>query len=332
MGEQMGRKFKKWLLILPLVVMLLFPAVAYAMDDPDQIEIKSVEVFRNLNETGDFTVIFHYNLEYGTLPDDAADDTFLFQLWSPGLASLLGSNTPFPYFHSGYDHGAGSLHFDAASSPTWEAANVLRIVGNPAYFTDPPTLDYALQTGDYDTSENQTAAADSCGNYVIDILQALEIQYDTDLTLAMETGTVLNGVGESYSRSAIPGLQAMAPQIFFIQETAVSYDDRTWATTQADIYEERYASTSFGAMLNRLGTLFGGISGQMVFSFTFIAGAIGCLAISEIKFKTATHGLIAGSLILLAGALMGGIPMSLRAIMALIAALMVGYLLFFRSS
>lgn len=331
----MGRTVAKWAVSITLAILILTGMARTVLADPadpDRLQVRSLIVTRHNVEADDFLVAFDYNIEYASLPDDPADDTYIFRLMSVNATSQMGSVVPYPYFNDGYNHGLSGFYFSAADAPTWGEEYVLRICGNPAFFADPPELNFTLTTDDYSTAANQTASQAVLADYVVDVIEGLEIQYDTTLTAQMESDTILNGVGEAYVRGALPGVQVLAPSLAFIQSVPVVYDTRTWQTTQATTYEQRYDGTSFSRALNSIGGFMGGIDGSMVFASFFLVGGVGAIGASAIMFRTATHGLIAAALILLVGTLLGAVPMALTAIIALVAALLVGYLLFFRSS
>lgn len=334
----MGRTIKRIAaatLATGILLIFLPPLVVLAAEPnpPDDIAIKSVCVTSNITEAGDFVLAFHYRIHYdGDEPDEAADELFIFSLIDADGETELGAVLPYPYYPlSGYDQGVSGFFFDATDAPDWEEEYILRIAGNPGKFASPPEVNYYMASTDYYDSGNQTENQEYLGDYIIAKAKLLTINWDITLVTDTDAGTVLSETGESYFRSAIPGLQVMCPDIFWIRATPPEFEYREWGEEQATTYIERYEDTWVGDALDDTGDLFG-VERTLITGGFILAAMATVMVVSQVRFTTTTPGLIAGGIIFLCGSVMGFVHMAMMAIVAILFALYVGYILFFKPS
>ena len=332
----MGRATKKLTaaIFIAGIFMVAFPGPASAADpaNPDLIQVTSVLVSTNITAEHDFVLVFHYNIYYsGSTPNETAQDIFIFSLLSTDGSEELGAVLPYPYYNAGFDQGASAVYFNAFDAPTWGQAYILRIAGNPAYFNDPPILNYYLASSDYWDSGNQTENQAYMGDYILNVADDLEVQWDTELTEQTVVGTVLSETGEAYFRGAIPGLQVMCPNIFYVRAISPTYEERAWATTQSDVYQARFQDTFVGDALDAAGGLFN-VEARVISGGFILAAIIGTMIICQVKFGNTTPGLIAGGGIFVFGAVMGWVSGTIMGITGLLFALYIGYTLFFKSA
>jgi len=336
----MGREIKKWLylfLVNTTALMLLAgfiarPALAADPALPDSFQIISVQVTHYVIEQNDFLLSFHYNIHYNnpaSQPTTPANKLFHFRLIDTDGSTQLGAIAPYPYQNSGFDQGVTAFYFPASTAPDWEQAYTLRMEGNPQYWTSPPVITYTLVASDYSQltskAENQTLL----GNYLINIARDLEINWSTKLLIESSSGTVLNSTGDAYFRGTINGLQYMAPKIFASQSTNPIYEPETWTQAQGHVYEQRYAGTWIGDALEQLGATFH-VQWNVITGIFIVLLILGIFIICQMKFSTSTPGIIAGSLILLMGAVMGWVAAAIMAITTILFAMYFGYVIFFR--
>lgn len=324
--------------VIVLIGSIILSGVVRAADiqAPDVIQIKSIQVVKNVLEDGDRLFAFHYRLEYSDtddIPDESAQDTFIFRLVSVDGVTDLGVVTPYPYFtnSNGYQQGFSGIYISADDALAWGSAYRLRVIGNPVYFDDPIPTTRILTSADYTTTDNQTENQEALGDYVIEVAKKLEIVHNIELEGEAEGVTVLTSDGEAYFAQAVPGLRSMCPQIFLIQASAPDYTSREWGDEQSANYSTRLEGSNFIGRINTFGT-FLGIDGSMVFGGFFLMLAIGALIYSQMRWQTSTPGLLAATIIVILGVMLGGIPMALAAIVGLLAALFIGYLFFFKAA
>ena len=221
-----------FLIILVMAASLVSPVAVYAADPPapDIFSFGSVLVVRHLIEDDDFLLVFDENIHYDTgQPSTPANKLFHFRLMDTDGVTQLGAADPYPYNNSGYDMGFSAFYFPAADAPAWESALVLKMMGNPQYWNSPPEVNYTLVTSDYSQLESQDENQDLLGNFIIEICRDLEVNWSIKLLTETSEGTILNSTGDSYARGTIPGLQAMAPQIFSVQTYPPDTSRRDWS-------------------------------------------------------------------------------------------------------
>jgi len=196
-------------------VLLLFGAVspAYAISNPDSIDIGDVYVFRNVLETGDMLFFVRYDVSYSSQPSEDAEDMFQMVVYDTDGATPLVMR-PLNY----YQHNIISIYLSAANNTlTWGSAYYVRVTGNPGVF-DPLVEGTNMRTrvlasGDY-------ASTEDLGGVMI--TQAELLEADWDITL-LTSGDRLNTVGSAYFREAVPGLSSMAPEIFEVTTTYFNF-------------------------------------------------------------------------------------------------------------
>jgi hypothetical protein len=335
----MGRQIKSyyilslWLGLILLLVMVLFPVVALADDPPapTNLQIESVKVCRHVVEPDDFVLVFHYNIHYDTdQPDTPANKLFTFRLMDTDGIDQLGAIVPYAYYNSGYDKGCAAFYFPADDAPDWEQSYIVRISGNPEYFSSPPLVNRTLVTSDYSQMETTEENQIVLGNYIIGVATYIQTNWSITLIYSSDLGTILNSTGESYFRGAIPSLQVMAPQIFGVQVGTPQYTPTEWTQAQGSAYETRFEDTWVGKNLSYFGDQFHVrwtvITGILIFAI-IVALAIVC----QMRYGTVKPVMIGGILVMLGGTVMGWISAAIMAIVTIFFALFLAYVWFFRT-
>jgi hypothetical protein len=333
----MGRSIKKsniiilaW--IIGLLLTGLFPRSVLADDPPapTNLQLESVKVCRHVIEEDDFILAFHYNIHYDAdQPDEPANKLFTFRLLDTNGIDYLGAVVPYAYNNSGYDQGVAAFYFPAATAPDWEQAYVLRVAGNPEYFSSPPLTSYTLTLSDYSQMDTQKENQTVLGNFILDVARDLEINWSTTLLYAGDLGTVLYSTGETYFRGAIPGLQVMAPQIFPVQTTSPEYEETAYTETQGKSWEERFAGTWVVQALEGMGNLLH--MKWNVITGILVLGAIIAFAVwSQKQYETIKPALVSGSVIMIGGTELGWVASAIMAIVTIFFALFLGYVWIFR--
>lgn len=297
---------------------------------PTNLQFESTKVFHNLIEDDDFLLVLHYNIHYNTdQPDTPANKLFTFRLLDTDGIDYLGSVVPYAYYNSGYDQGCAAFYFPKDEAPDWEGAYIVRISGNPEYWSTPPLTSHTLTLSDYSQLETQAENQTLLGNYVLDIALDLEINWSTTLLYNADLGVVLNSTGETYFRGAIPGLQAMAPQLFAVQTTTPQYTEEGWTQAQGNAYGQRFAGTWVQKSLDTIGDMFSikwnVIPGMIIFG-VIIAMAIWC----QMKYGNIKPVPIAGDILIVGGTVLGWMAPAIMAISTIFLVLFTGYVWFFR--
>ncbi len=301
-------------------------------DAPDTLEVVDAVVLQDLLEADDFCVFVHYNILYDPTaePTDSARDLFLIRLMDG--ATELGVVSPYPYYNDGYDQGIAALYFDAATALTWEEPYTIEVRGSPFAWATPPSTSLVLVESLYSGVNGQSENQDVLYDWAIDALEALETNWSVTLLESSEEGMILDETGQTYMTGAVPGLQALCPQLFWIKSESMDVEPRTWGTAQADLYAARFDGTFVGDGMDGLADLLH-CTPQLLGGIVFVLiPFILTIILSERVFSTSTPALITLPLLLAMGALLGFLPLAAFALVVICFVLFIGYILFFRTA
>jgi hypothetical protein len=140
-----------------------------------------------------------------------------------------------------------SLYFDDVAAIDWGnvADYSVQLTGSPSVFAAPVPVYDSIDSADYAvTADVWTIATDyhvALADGLITIAQTLEQEWQVVLLDEQDTKTVLSSNGEKLFRNAIPGIQTMAPSLFYIQDEAADVSARTWGTSLDTTYKARLA-------------------------------------------------------------------------------------------
>lgn len=325
MASQHQKRIKLTRIAVPLLAAILTLAqatpVAAVPAAPDSITLPKMYAFRNLVETGDFSLVFESGINYATPPTITANQAFIFQLLGTDGTTILGTSTPFNYHNSGYGLGASAFYFPAATAPTWGATYSIKITGNPAVFTGTiPSGVFVVTEATYTASTTQDDNQHELYTAVLTIANDLQSSWGSTyvMTTAGTTRTVLYQDGANYFRSAVPGIQSMSPYLFDTTLVAPDFSLTAWTTGQATTYEERLNGTWIGVAM----TEFAGIFDMTAINFNTFIAVIGILALVGLSVyydenRSPTPGLMAGLPIETCAVLTGSMPMGLPAVLSL---------------
>ncbi len=311
------------MLALSVLLMIALPVHATTISEPSpepSITLETIHVNRFTAVTADMVITGLYNIPYTTLPTTVdpnwtADKTFIFRLISTDNTTELGSVTPYAYFVSGYRQGVFSFYFPAASAPAWGQPYIIRISENPALFATPQSWDYAIPTSAYTAllSTDHVGQQADLADRVITLAHTLEPLYSASLTATSGGRTTLSSTGENYFRGAIYGLQAMAPTVYFLQDTPLDYTATSWTTTQFDTYATRFSGTWVATGETAIATGLG-LPVQVTMSIPIILIILGFALGASLLVHKLEIGWLIASLLLLMGVLLGWVPMAPMAV------------------
>lgn len=272
------------LAMLLLAVQTVNVSGADPLTSPDQVTIDDVRAFRNLAEDGDILYVFQKDEDFtsqnGTYPSVPASDSVLYRLYASDNVTLLATESPFVFSFfdtNGYGDGVGAFYFGADDTkPTWGDAVIINIYGSPTYFSPAFSTSRTLSASDYVSATTQDDNRSELQNYIYLLCDRLEALYaDTDIILkaSSDSGIVLSTYGELLFRGVIAGMQALCPDLFFIQVfipgvmTVESYN-----MTMAEEYANRLAGDDLGLTLARIGDFVGGsASGASVIIYSVVS-------------------------------------------------------------
>jgi len=300
---------KRISIILLLLLSCLFTTPVLAadpIDPPSSIAMPDVQVYRNLAEPGDMLYVFQYDIaftsdNYSTVP---ASDTFLFRLFDTDGTTLLASETPYVYSFfgsNGYGDGVNAFYLEAdAGNPDWGDEVFINLYDSPSYFVSPLNPSFQVSPSDYTTSETQAENQDELKGFVLLLCDRLESAYQATgiiLKASSDAGIVLSAYGELYFRGAIDGLQALSPELFFIQVyipeviPVTAYD-----MSLGDTYGARLDADDLGGGFTAAGSYIG-VDGNIAAALIALAATVGLCIWTVRKGWNIEIGLAGGGII-----------------------------------
>lgn len=247
--------------ILALIALMTVAVPAQAIDLPDSTPtVESVNVYRNILETGDMLAVIYENTPYATTPNSTAyDEAFIWRMYDTDGTTELAQITGYPYNDSGYGYNVVGFYFDADDAPTWGQSYPVRLTGTPTAFDDPPVYSYQINAADYSDLTDTDDVKNAIGDLVLSLARNLNTEWELDsddyLTTESESGTVLSLAGESFFRGAIYGIQAMASGAFNITVSNFTVDDRTWSDNYTTVLSTQLSGTDIGTAMDAGNTM-----------------------------------------------------------------------------
>lgn len=323
-------------LLMALLIIATTGQMAFAfLTAPTSMSVKDVNVFRNLAETGDMLVVFHYKVAYGAYPTTPASDSIIFRLYAVDGTTLLNQSRPYNFSSfatNGYGDGVASFYFTAADAPTWGLGYFLDILVTPAYYSPSTSITYELTASDYSAAVTQTDARYDLYNYVIGLCDDLKDIYPTvSLKAVTDSGTVLSVYGEPYFRAVIPGLQSLSPQLFFVQTTLPTAITVVPYSMNATMTAGVLSGSDLERGARRIGETFGDISANAVFGGMFFIISTGICVLCYRKGWGVEPALMICVLLGIGSALIvGGFFFTLTMVFGLVGGMGISYIFLFR--
>lgn len=331
----MIKKLTKLLAVLMIVISATLPLVlanpVLATAAPDSTPtLTNTHGFINLIESGDVLIIGNYNIPYAVIPDEPVTLTYMIIL-QDSTGNQTGFCSPYAYFDYGYNLGCWAMYFPASANFTDGVSYNIIIKQSPAYFSDPQSYSYTMETSAWFTGTTQDENQNQLYLEVINMADQMEATYTTyTLTEPGLTNTVLySPTGENYFRNVINGLQIMAPDLFLYQLIPYETSTVAYTTNMSDNYTSRYTGTWVGDSTNATGAQFG-MSGGAIMAMGFAAPI--CLAmviVSAKKFHTVTPGFMAVAMVVMVTFMMGWMPAALFATLYQICGIYIAYVVFY---
>lgn len=210
---------------------------------PDRTpEILSLQAYKDLLETGDCVFTILADIPYHEIPAVPVSRAYTWSLIDTG--NEVGWNVGYAMNDNGYNLNLYSLYFPASVGITWgnNSKYSVRLSGNAANFSGviPPVYD-STDSADYavtaDTWTSATYYKVKLATDMVKLAQTLEQDWQVVLLDEQDTKTVLSSNGEKLFRNAIPGIQSMAPNLFYIKQGDTDVSKRTWGTSLDDLYK-----------------------------------------------------------------------------------------------
>jgi len=291
---------------------------------PDTKKIDQVRSYENLLQTGDLLVVTEYTLLYDTTPSESIHEAYLGRLFegSTELESVQPYAVTIP--NSGYNTGIYSF-YDATGFSTGSSYKV-RLEGNPALFDNPPTIEKALDVSSPRTSAQLRA---DIVLFIAKIEPATD--WNVDLIETTDDGSRFTASGENYFGNAIPKLRDFVPSLFAGSVDSAIFEEEVFETTYEESLKAYWDGTDFDKSLQRLADYV--TIPKTVLSSTLLLGIAAAIAF-YITRSTQQNviGVFAAVVVLSVGALVGLTTYKFVATLALLGAISMSYMFFYRGS
>ena len=242
------------LLALLATMMIATPVYADTPDPDSTPTIDTINIYRNLRQTGtptgDILILIYANIPYADPPDLPVTQTFIWRLMDTDNVTELGSTVGYAYHNDGYGYNVWSMYFTADNVTTlgivWDTSYTLRLSGNPAAFDTPPVYNFTINAGQYSSLTDTADVKAELAARILTIAADLDNKWGLttySLLTQNETATVLSVYGEAFFRGAIHGLQAMAPTVFSVVIRTIDIDPREWDPEYAENTTSQWAGT-----------------------------------------------------------------------------------------
>lgn len=314
------------LVAISLIVLTITPV--FAISDPDSMAINGVWVYRHCIETDDQLYIIDYSIDYVSNPNENVNEAFMVRLMNG--ATNLGTVSPYVYQNDGYGRGIAAIYFSATDAPAWAGAYSMQIIGNPtlSWAGAPPqvtTAGFDLWSSSGGISVTQVEVA----NKILELAATLEIEWATDMVESTPLGNKLTTDGEAYFVNAIPSAKTIAPSAFLVQFYPPDFSKDTYTPTYATDLADNATGTPLD--LSNIATTFG-VSTMMMSGILYLAVVVGFLGFVIFYLRSMKGAMILTLPLIVLGALLGMIPLSVAIIIGFGAFFLTGYVLFFAKS
>ena len=356
---------------LLIIVLALIPMRAFALSDvPNKFEIIDVIKARSVVEVGDALYIMQYNVEYTAPAWTSAFDsiggsgagnngTFSGALRdhdSTGpsyndAAGLIGGIYTGSSLQEGYGYGIWSIYapantFAGYTFPNEEVLCMFNGANGPANQLECEKVNNFIEVGDVNLINNNDLQDE-----VVKMFNTLEIQWDQvnqtqnsaapnsiDLiNIASNGEPLLTALGSDYANNTILKLKLALVDLFEAGTVSPSYIEETFDTTYSDNMTNYFVGTDLdqdpasGSPLVMLGVW---LSMPTIVVSTLIVLMVGGSIAGATIIATGRSeiGMFSMIMIIQVAAFVGMISFAVAAILAMLGALALGYIFFYKSS
>lgn len=311
---------------------------------PDRTpQVITLYAYQDLLEADDCLFVILANIPYRTTPEIPVSRAYLWSLMDTGTE--LGWNVGYAMNDNGYNYNVFSLYFDAAAAIDWgnDTDYNVQLSGSPSVFVPPniPSYDqlddpnYAVTSDTWVTSSNYAA---KLTEDILTLAKTLEQEWQIVLLDEQDTKTVLSSNGEKLFRNAIPGIQSMAPGLFYVQTAQADVSPRAWGTSLDTTYKERLLGadgipgtgddTWIAASLTPLADWIN-IPWLMLIGLITLGLCVFVIWKSNQKFNTPAPGYVGSLLVILCSSMLA-FGLTIAALITLGLVIVAGYLMFLR--
>ena len=313
------KKFHIFFLSLAMLLLTLVATPVFAISNPDAIELKQVSAFRNFVEENDLLFLIEYNVEYASVPTEDPRLAYEVQIYNNSTGAIVGSR-PILY----YGHAYQALYYTAAKATaaglTWDMDYLIAVItANPVIFPSVIMPDNRqesnITTGDttiWQTGTLNGTTPTLVGEKILEITENASIAVGQSYTQITNLGDRLSTSGGVIAMKVLPGIRTIVPDIFAFTSSTTEEPVKAY-TNAGQAYLESNRPAALTSNLDTVGqSLFGSPGkGMIVGGIGFMLLAISILGMIFNVTQAVTPAMVAGIPLVLAGAMLGVIPIGL---------------------
>lgn len=316
-----------------IVLITTVTGIAYAISNPDDIQMPTYAVFENVGETGDMLFVAEAITDYTTEPTDyTASEAFLFE-----LLNTSGNVTMFSKPLNDYGDRPISIYLTAtqvtAAGITSGDALILKVRGNPLIFASETgnSVNATLVEADYiDQSiggDSEIPTENNLRNYLI--LMAIDIEaFDTptdDYITDVQGYKYLTNAGGDIFITGIPDLPNLCPILFQYGASRVNADvpESTGSYANTLTIADKWGETAAQGLTN-LGVWMG-ISQALAGSVMLFLCAIGAAIFAYSRTNSSIAAVLVVAVFPFIGAFLGLVPLAIAFIIVILIILFAAY-------
>tara|TARA_B100000949_G_scaffold234745_1_gene254841 strand:+ start:2982 stop:4043 length:1062 start_codon:yes stop_codon:yes gene_type:complete len=342
--------------IAVIAILAIQPLTVFAAPAPDDNEIKAGVVIRNSIVSGDALYVAHYNINYNVLPTETMGQLFagaVVSVDSTDSTTSVTTNTIYADIQqndsgpgNGFGEGLWAVYFEVDPyTAAFAGGGLVKLCNEPNPATGPGSASRLCSTSYdvYDGSDQgdlQTFQA-----VILEFGEDLEEVWDTtsfpiDIIEVILSNKKYTLTGEDYVKHAIPNIRDIIPDIFSSSSDNISVhldeqQDTAYETARKSFFDGTELDTTdgSGSSLDLIGDIIGLDDNPQLVGTLMVLMAGAALAFAAIRATGKPEmGLFMVILVLQVGAFMGLVPFAITAVLALIGALSLGYIFFYKSS
>lgn len=341
---------KLYIYLVLIAILAISPLTVFSAGTPDVNTLKQEIVVKNAITEGDALYVVHYDIDYTVLPTEPMHQLYsgilISQNTSSGVTALEGQS--FPFYEDiqpkdGFGQGIWGIY--VSTEPTITSDEELKLCNEPNDTTGPPgtrtcsTLGTSYYDGNVDTDVRNFQAK------IAELIEDLEENWDTtsapiDLITDIAGSKRLTNDGDDYLVHSIPNIRSLIPNIFVSGLLAPNIildeeRDETYETSRANYFQGTELDTSdgSGSALDLIGNVVGLDNNPQLVGTAMVLLAGMAIAFFVIQATQNTSvGIFCVILVLQVGAFLGLVSFAVTAVLALIGALALGYIFFYKSS
>jgi len=339
---------KLYIYIALIAILAISPLTIFAAGAPVVNNTKEALVIRGALSTNDALYVVHYDIDYTVLPTEPMEELFigsLVKLDSTGSSSIVGSSNPIYQDiqpKDGFGEGLWAIYL--GTDITLAAGESLKLCNDPVIGTGPSgnricTSSITPYDGTDDGEVNNFQAK------IGEIIEDLEEDWDTtsapvDLIQDIAGFKRLTNSGDDYLTHSIPNIRAIIPSLFTsglgIPRIILDEErDTTYETARGNYFQGTELDTAdgSGSALDLIGDVVGLDNNPQLVGTAMVLLAGMAIAFFVIQATQNTSvGIFCIILVLQVGAFLGLVSFAVTAVLALIGALALGYIFFYKSS